>query len=172
MQEDNCFQLGYIIKTHGLKGEISVMLDVDDPNSYRDLDVVFVKIKDQLIPFTIETIRISSKRAIVKFEAIDHVESARQLKGATLYLPLDLLPDLEACQFYYHEVIGFTIEDEKKGILGKVESFYASHQNLLSMKYNGTEVLIPVHDHIIKKVDKQRQVILVSLPEGLLEINQ
>jgi len=174
MRIDDCFQLGYVTKPHGLQGEVYVFLDVDFPEVYNEMESVFVAYKNApqtLVPFFVDTLRLSGNKALVKFEDVDTIEQAEALKSAQLYLPLDALPKLQEGQFYYHEVIGYTIQDEEKGILGIIREIYAfSAQDTISMDYKGKEVLIPVSDETIKIADHEKRILHVQLPDGLLEI--
>lgn len=70
MNIDACYQLGYVIKKHGVKGEVSVLLDVDFPEEYSELESVFVEINQKLVPFFIEAIQIRDDKAVIKFEHI------------------------------------------------------------------------------------------------------
>lgn len=173
MRIEDCYQLGYVSKTHGLLGEVSVILDVDDPAAYQELESVFVELLDSgtLVPFFIDTIDIQAQRALVKFEDIDSIEQAKELVKASLYLPLAALPELEEGQFYFHEIINFRIVDEQLGELGTVKEVYSgSGQDLIVMDYQGQEVLIPINDELVPRVDKSEQVVHVNLPEGLLDL--
>jgi len=89
---DECYQLGYVIKPRGLKGELDVFIDSDSPENYKTLESVFVEIEQKLIPFFIEYIQIRDNRAILKFEDVDDVDKASDLKSCPLHLPLELLP--------------------------------------------------------------------------------
>lgn len=173
MEKESCFQLGYITRKHGLQGEVSVFLDVDFPEDYTNLDSVFLAApsNDTLIPYFIESIQILENKAVIKFEGIDNADEAESLKSSQLFLPLDLLPELEENQFYYHEVIGYKIVDQNKGPLGVVKQIYEvpSH-DLIGMEYQNKEVLVPVKDEIILRVDKKQKLLEVHLPEGLLEL--
>ena len=173
MNIDDCYQLGYIVRKHGLKGEVYAHLDADEPERYQDLESVFVVLKENnvLIPFIIEYINIKDQNAIIKFEEIDDADKAENLKSCQLYLPLEFLPELEENQFYYHEIVGFRVIDKNEGELGSVKNVYeVPNQDLIVMHYKSKEVLIPINDDIVNKVDKEKQVIYTTLPEGLLEI--
>ena len=171
MDFDSCFQLGYVIKTHGLKGEVSVFLDTDQPEAYRELESVFVEQDKRLIPFFIDKIQVRGEKAVIKFEGIDDIQAANAMKSTSLWLPLDILPELKGNEFYYHEIVGFDVEDKKHGNLGKVTAVYTSgNQDLVAVDYKGTEVLIPITKDILYKVDKSEALIFTNLPDGLLEI--
>lgn len=172
MTLDACFQLGYIMKTHGTKGQVVAFFDVDFPEEYDELESVFLLINGKLVPFFIDSLNPQDRgRSIIAFEDITSVAAAEKLKGAALYLPLNQLPELEEDQFYFHEVIGYTVVDEKLGELGTVQTFFdLPNQDLLAMEYQGHEVLIPVQDEIILRTSKKERKIYVNLPEGLLEV--
>jgi len=171
MRLDDCFQLGRVIKPHGLKGEVSVFIESDNPEYYSEMESVFVLMQNKLVPFFIEALDVRDDRAIVKFEGIDTHDEALSLKDHLLYLPLDVLPPLEGTSFYFHEIIGFGVLDKQHGIIGTVQAVYDSGaQNLLSVLADGGELLIPIHDDIILNIDREQTLIEVDLPDGLIEL--
>jgi 16S rRNA processing protein RimM len=172
MEKENCYLVGYIVRTHGLKGELSIFLDVDYPEDYQEIDSVFVEIKGQLVPYIITHINILQKaKAIVKLESVDNIDTAQSLVGSSLYLPEDVLDELEDGGFYYHQIMGYTIVDSALGKLGTVKTIYTPNaQDLIAMDFEGNEVLIPVVDEIVDKADHEAKEIYVTLPEGLLDI--
>ncbi len=171
MTKEDCFELGKITKTHGLKGEVILWLDVDFPEDYEDLESLFLEVKGELVPYFIESYRLSGNRAIVHFEDIDTFEKAEGLINLQAFLPLEELPELDADQFYYHEIIGFQVVDKNLGVLGTVQTVHSMQaQDLMVMDYKGKEVLIPVIDEIVLGTDKTAKVLNVNLPEGLLEV--
>lgn len=171
MKLDDCYQLGYIVKKHGLKGELNIFLDVDAPDDYKDLESVFVEINTNLVPFFIEHIQIKQQKAIVRFEDVDTIERAEELIGCGLYLPLTTLPQLDGNDFYFHEIIGFTLEDRQSGKSGVVTGVNSSsHQDLLVTEFEGKEVLIPIQDELIESLDREKKLLTMTLPNGLLDI--
>ncbi len=171
MTKDDCFELGKITKTHGVKGEVILWIDVDFPEEYEEMDSVFLDVNGELVPFFMDSFQLRGNKAIVKFEDIETYEQAEPLVNLQAYLPLDVLPELDGDQFYYHEIVGFQVIDEKLGQLGKVRTVYTMQvQDLLVMDYQGKEVLIPIEDSIVLEADKEAQTIAVNLPDGLLEV--
>lgn len=172
MSVDECFQLGYVIKNHGLKGEVNIQLDVDYPDEYRNLESVFVEINEKLVPFFITNIQIRGDKAVVKFEDVDDLASADPLKSKALFLPLSVLPKLGQDQFYYHDIIGYKIIDQDGFIIGDIADVYtSSRQDLFAVKSkDDKEVLIPVIDEIIVEVNHKERQLKVNLPDGLLDI--
>jgi len=172
MQKSECFFLGKITKPHGLKGEVTVWLDVDNPDDYEGLDAVFLEIKNELVPFIISDIQIRGKKSIAKFEDINKIEQTESIVGAELYLPLTSLPKLSGKKFYYHEVIGFEIFDNNsQKSIGLLKAIYeSSGQDLFGIDANGIEILVPIVDEFIVSVDRTIKRIEIKAPDGLLDI--
>ncbi|MGB1268101.1 MAG: ribosome maturation factor RimM [Flavobacteriaceae bacterium] len=172
MQLKDCFYLGKIVKKYSFKGELLVKLDTDEPELFKNLESVFISLRNNLIPFFIESCKLHKTQLLrIKFEEVDTEEDADALMKAELYLPLAILPKLEGNKFYYHEVIGFTMVDENFGEVGIIETVDATGaQELFVVDKNGTEILIPVNDEFIKKVDRAKNQIIVNTPEGLIDL--
>lgn len=91
--------------------------------------------------------------------------------GASLYLPLDLLPELKGDQFYFHEVVGFTAVDKEFGEIGTITYVNDSNtQAIFEIDRDGNQVLIPMVDDFIKKVDREAKQMHFELPEGLIDL--
>ena len=172
MTRENCFTLGKITKVQGIKGNVQVFLDTDQIEAYKNLESVFVDYQQTLTPFFIEYFQITGKnKALLKFENINHIDEASELVNCGLMLPVEALPKLSGKQFYFHEVIGFTIQDEDAGALSEIVEIFDNPGNeLMQIFVQGKEVLIPMHDHIIKSVDREAKVIHVTLPKGYLSV--
>jgi 16S rRNA processing protein RimM len=91
--------------------------------------------------------------------------------NAELYLPLSTLPKLEGNKFYFHEVIGFKVIDSIDGEVGIIEEVNdQTAQTLLVIKDGEREILFPVVDELIERVDRKEQTIYVHFPDGLLDL--
>ena len=172
MQKKECFYLGKIVRKHSFRGEVVIKLDTDEPDLYADLNAVFVDLGKNFLPFFIEKSLLQKGNQLrVKFEDVSTEADADAILKADVYLPLDLLPKLTGNKFYYHEVIGFTIEDVNFGKVGIISGINDSSAQPLFEVYNGdTELLIPMIDAFIKKVDRKNKTITVETPEGLIEM--
>ncbi|MEZ4801168.1 MAG: ribosome maturation factor RimM [Gelidibacter sp.] len=172
MNKNDCFYVGKIVKKYSFKGELLVKLDTDEPEIYEEMESVFVELRNNLVPFFIETAQLHKSELLrVKFEDIDTEQDADALLKCDLYLPLEFLPKLENDKFYFHEIIGFTVVDVNFGTVGIVKSINDStSQALFEIDRNGIEILIPINDAFIKKVDKKKKIITVDTPEGLIDL--
>ncbi len=171
MKIEDCFEFGYVAKVHGYKGEVVLVLDVDEPAAYKTIDSVFVQLKGKLVPYFVEALRLQGDKATVKLEDVDSQEAAQALVGNPLFLPLNKLPQLAEDQFYYHDIIGYRLVDATLGTLGEVTDVYElPQQAVIAMNYQGKEVLVPISDEIVLKANHARKELEVNLPEGLLDI--
>ncbi|RNC87766.1 MAG: 16S rRNA processing protein RimM [Winogradskyella sp.] len=172
MKKDACFYLGKIVKKYSFKGELLAKLDTDEPELYANLDAIFIDLRGNLVPFFIESSQLHKSDLLrIKFEDVDSENDAEALLKSDLYLPLNLLPNLEGNKFYFHEVIGFTITDQNFGEVGIITSINDSTaQALFVIDRNGTEILIPMNDEFIIKVDRAHKTIEVNTPKGLIDL--
>lgn len=172
MPMDGYFYLGKILRLFASKGAVLVQLDVDEPENYLNLESVFVQMNSQLIPFFIISLELRHNlRAVIEFQDIDDTEQASILLGCDLFLPIELLPPLTGDRFYYHEIKGFQVIDQHFGETGKVEEVLEyPHQAILRVLLGNKEILIPITDEIITRVDRENKIIHVKAPDGLIEM--
>ncbi|MCK0179659.1 ribosome maturation factor RimM [Flavobacteriaceae bacterium S0862] len=172
MKKEDCFYLGKIVKKYSFKGELLAKLDTDQPELYEHLDAMFVQVRNNLIPFFIESSQLHKSELLrIKFEEVDTEADADALLKSELYLPLEFLPKLEGNKFYFHEVIGFKITDKNFGEVGTVRAINDSTaQALFEVDRYGIEILIPMNDEFIVEVNRETKTILVETPEGLIDL--
>ena len=170
MEIKDCYNLGHVTKPWGVKGQMVIFLDVDTPEDYLGLDSAFVEVKGRLVPYFFHVDSLNGNKAVVTFEDLDAAQ-ATALAGHDLYLPLDLLPKLEGNKFYFHEVVGFRVIDEHHGDIGTLQQVidYPA-QPLFQIFQNDTEILVPVIDEVIKRVDRENKVLYIAAPNGLIDL--
>jgi len=172
MRKEDCFYLGKIAKKFSFKGEVLIYLDTDEPELYEKMESVFVKFNKNLVPFFIENSNLHKGDFLrVKFEDIDNETEADSVIGCEIYLPLNMLPKLEGNKFYFHEVIDFEIEDKRLGVFGKIVSINdTSAQPLFEVLNGNVEILVPMIDQFLVKIDRENKKVIMDLPEGLVEM--
>jgi 16S rRNA processing protein RimM len=172
MTKEECFYLGKIVAKFSFKGEVLIKLDTDEPETYTEMESVFVEYNENLVPFFIERSYLHKSTLLrAKFEDIETEEDAEDMIGAELYLPLSMLPELPEDKFYFHEIIGFDVIDAVHGNIGKIVSINDSTaQALFEIDKDGKQILIPMNDEFIEKVDKKNKVVKVKTPEGLVDL--
>ena len=92
----------------------------------------------------------------------------------TCALPISLstLAPLSGNKFYFHEVINFEVIDGVKGNIGKIKQIldYPTQAIFEIINAENKEILIPITDEIISKVDRANQKIEIATPEGLIDL--
>lgn len=172
MQKGECFYLGKIAKKFSFKGEVLLYLDTDQPELYENLESIFVEFGKDLIPFFIEESSLHKNSFLrVRFEDINSEEEADKIIGCETYLPLSMLPKLSGNKFYFHEIIGFAVEDSLHGNIGNVSAINDSGpQALFVIEYQEKEILVPVIDDFILKVDRENKTLHLKTPPGLVDL--
>ena len=172
MLKSDCFYLGKIVSKYSFKGEVLIKLDTDEPEAYENLESVFISLGNNLVPFFIKKSKLHKSTLLrVRFEEIADESDADRIMGSEIYLPLTMLPKLTGNKFYFHEVIGFTLIDSVHGDIGIIESVNdTTSQALFEVLKDGTQLLIPINDEIITKVDRDNKTIYVTTPLGLVDL--
>ena len=172
MKQDELFQLGKIVRTFGSKGEVMFQLDTEILDRIKKLESVFIRINENLVPFFIEHLeRRPKNQAQVKLMDVDSTEDAAMLAGCEFFIPIVMMPKQKGTQLYSVEIEGYTVVDANRGETGTVRAVLdMPQQSLLAIDYNGKEILIPIVDEIVKKIDRRNKVIHIEAPEGLIEL--
>ncbi len=172
MRKEDCFYLGKIVSKFSYKGEVLVKLDTDEPEIYENMESVFVSLRNNLVPFFIKKCSLHKSSLLrIRFEEVSNEDDADKVMGAELYLPLKFLPKLTGNRFYYHEVIGFSMEDSVHGHIGTIKSVNdTTSQALFEVEKKDKQLLIPINDEIVTKVDRENKIIYVTTPEGLVDL--
>jgi 16S rRNA processing protein RimM len=173
MTKDDCFELGIISKLFSFKGEVILYIDSDQPDHYYDVEMVFLEINKQLVPYFVEKSAVHNKanQMRVRFDTIDDEDGAKRIVKKKVYLPLTELPQLKDDQFYYHEVKGYMMQDQDGKDVGKILDVIVNPANTLAeVSYKFSEALIPLNDNSFISIDKVNKTIKVAIPEGLLDI--
>lgn len=171
MKQEEAFYIGYITKTKGLKGEVQVFFEYDEPELL-DLDVVFAEINGKMVPFFVSSYKLQhNNTGNFYFDDIDHIDKAQQLVKKKLYLPLAKMPDRSDDDFHYNDLKGFVVSDETHGELGEIiEINEYPQQFVATVLYQGKEIMFPLNEDMIVEIDEEEGSMLVDLPEGLLDI--
>jgi 16S rRNA processing protein RimM len=165
--------LGIIRKAHGVRGEASVETWSDSPERFTDLAAVTLVSPDegQTRELAIESVRIHAGRALVKFAGIDAPEDVRPLQNWTVEIPLADARELEAGEYFLHDLVGLTL----------VDTSGTSRGNVIEIEESGGGVLlvvegprgrfdVPFAAEICTKVDLDAKTIAVNLPDGIEDL--
>ncbi len=169
IRHEDVFPIGKITKAHGLKGEVNFVF-TNDTWDTADCDYLICEIDGILVPFYIEEYRFKNdSTALVKFEDIDSVETADFLLGCDVYLEKKYAEQQDEEEMPLNYFIGFRMEEDGK-LIGTITDIDDSTENWLFIieKEDGSEAMIPAHEDFIIGMDKEKRVITVDLPIGLV----
>lgn len=171
IKQDDVYKIGRIGKPHGIKGELTMMVE-DDVFDRVEGEYLILLIDGILVPFFIEDYRFRSEQsALVKFCDIDTQERASELTGCDVFFPRSLSDSDDTDTLTWQEAIGYQVADNNSGkTLGTISYIDTSTANTLIELDNG--MLIPAAYEIIKDINTDQRLITMSLPEGLMEIWQ
>ena len=171
MKIEDCFRIGSVVKTRGLKGELQAFIDFDDINKI-DFDTVFIETRGRLVPYFVDSFKMPQKNtAYIYLEDVDHIDKTTPLLKKDIYLPNKLKPVKTEDDFTLRDLKGFTAIDESEGELGEIIEIQELPQQLIAtVVYQTREVLFPLSEGIITGIDVNQELVYVDLPEGLLDI--
>lgn len=173
MNHPDYFLLGKILRTHGVKGDVVVFIDADDPMRYRKMKKLMIEINDELVQFNADRVSIKEgeQTAIIHIDGVNDMHAAEQLLKKNLYQPLSMLRKLKGNAFYFHEIMGYKVDDKSLGELGTVSNVHDLPQHpVIAMMYKEKEVLIPLSIECFIELDRENRKIFVQLPDGLLDV--
>lgn len=163
-------EVGFIQRTHGIKGEFQVVWNESLNLTQENIESVFVEIDGIPIPFFTSSFRQKSEESfIVKFDDIEDIDSADELVGHKLLLPSDFVSEDDDLEL--KDLVGYTVTSTDK-IIGIIEDY--EEFNLNSIYYvrtpKGEDIIIPATDDLIIEIDVEEKTVLMEIPEGLLGI--
>lgn len=163
--------MGFIMRPHGLKGEVVLALDPQAPEDLASVKTLFVEVREQLLPFFVESVSVKGSKAYLKLEEINNRDEAEKICKSPTFLPKSSRPRSRRGEFYDDEIIGYEVTDTTLGSLGKITGVVQAGPNkLLAIDYGGREVLIPVNSPFIDAINKSKKQLTVTLPEGFVDI--
>lgn len=162
-------EIGQIVNTFGIKGEVKVKPFTDDITRFDELKTVYVKIKGKSELYKIENVKYHKNMVLVKFKGIDNIETAEKLRNAFLEVDRkDAIP-LEEGTYYIVDLIGLDVYTDEGKLLGKVDDIYnTGGKDIYVVKDElGKQILLPGIDEVIKEVILDEKIIVHLIP-GLI----
>ncbi len=171
MTTEDYFQIGTITKTRGLKGELQVYIAFDEPEKLK-FNSLFIELAGKLVPYFVTFFKLPLKNvAYLLLEDVDTIEKASLLVKKNVFLPNKIKPKKKKNEFGLKDLLHFIAVDEDEGELGEIIEIQEFPQQLIAtVAYKNQEVLFPLNESIIKSIDVVKGVVLVDLPEGLLDV--
>ncbi|GHH96536.1 ribosome maturation factor RimM [Neobacillus kokaensis] len=167
------FNVGKIVNTHGIKGEVRVISKTDFPEErYKAGNKLFLFMKNENEPIelTVKHHRTHKNFNLLIFEGLENINLVEKFRDGILKVPESQLSELEEDEFYFHEIIGCQVFLTSGEVLGKISEILTPGANdvWVVKGKDGKEVLIPYIADVVKKVDVKEKTVIIEPMEGLL----
>jgi 16S rRNA processing protein RimM len=163
--------IGKLVSAFGLKGELILVHQLGKKTSLKGLEMIFLEEKkDEMLPYFIEETKIKNDREVfIKLEGIDSKESARKLVQKEVWLTEEDFLKYAGTSAPI-SLVGFHVIHDGNDLGEILEVIEQPHQVLCRLEIQEKEVLIPVSEDTLEKIDKKKKQVFVVLPEGLLDV--
>lgn len=171
---ENLLQVGAILDTHGLRGEVKVFPTTDDPSRYDDLEEVELLTKEgNYLHLEIERVRYFKNLVIVKFKNYDHINDIEQYKKCNLYVTRENAVELEADEYFVADLIGLMAKTDEGEELGQIKDVLTTGANdVYVIDTKEGELLVPAIHDCVQEVDLEAGVMTLHLLPGLRDLNK
>lgn len=166
------FNIGKIVNTHGIRGEVKVVRITDFEERFRVGETAYIsKEKNELVPVIIDGHRIHKGFDLVHFENFDNINDVEKLKGSFLQIKEAQLTELEEHEFYYYEIIDCDVLTVKGEMVGTIKEILSPGANdvWVIKPLKGKDILIPYIEEVVKEVDIENKRVVIDPMEGLLD---
>ena len=166
---ENLVNIGTVVGTHHLLGTVKIKSMLEDIDLIIGEKVILEK-NDIRKLLTIKSIKkFNDKKLLVNFEEINNIEQGKEINGFQVKIRRNLLPEKNENEFYIKDLLGLEVfeKEEKIGeILDVMET--AAHNIIIFEDINSKkEIMVPLIDKFIKKIDFKNNRIEVELIEGM-----
>ena len=163
-------EIGQIINTFGIKGEVKVFPLTDDIKRFDDLETVYVKTKKESQLYNIESIKYHKNFVLIKFKEINTVEQAETLRNSYLEVDRAQAIPLNEGEYFIADLIGLEVYSDEGKLIGKVDDIYNTGANDIYVVKDdlGKQTLLPGIKDVIKNVDLEKGQIIVHLIPGII----
>ena len=164
-------EIGQIVNTFGIKGEVKVKPFTDDIKRFDKLKKVSIEQKNSKQEYEIENIKYHKDMVILKLKGIDQIEQAELLRNSYLKIDRNEEEPLEENTYYIVDLLGLSVYTEEGILLGILDDIYNTGSNDIYVVKDslGKQTLLPAIQDVIKKIDIENQKIIVHVMKGLLD---
>ena len=155
-------ELGQIVNTFGIKGQVKVKPFTDDIKKFDKLKEIYIEKKHELKLFQIEKVNYSKNMVILKLKGIESPEEAESLRNSYLKIDRKDAKKLPEGTYYIADLIGLDVYTDENELLGKVDYIYNTGSNDIYVVKDeqGKEILLPAIKDVLKQVDLENLYII------------
>lgn len=166
-------EVGGVAKPHGIRGEFGIKSYADSPLLFGRVAALYLQ-KGSRPPkrFSVSSWREHKDLVLLKCKGVDDRDQAEALRGHTVYIHEDELPELEGDENYIIDMLGCRVRLEDGTDVGVLEHFYENpgQDTWVIITDDRKEILLPAVPEFVLDVDLDEEVIVIEPPEGLLDL--
>lgn len=168
------FNVGKIVNTHGIKGEVRVISKTDFAEErYKPGNTLYLFMDgcNEPVEVTVNTHRLHKQFHLLQFKERQNLNEVEELKNAIIKVPEEELGELNEGEFYFHEIIGCEVFTEEGELIGKVKEILTPGANDVWVigRKGKKDALIPYIESVVKHIDVREKKIEIELMEGLID---
>jgi 16S rRNA processing protein RimM len=164
--------VGRILRPQGRRGEVRVELLTDEPRRLGELSDCYLVPPEAGKPVRIETVWFQGPVPVVKLAGTDSIDAARALAGRLLAIPRTAARPLAADRFYPFDLLGCAVRTPDGEALGVIADVNAGPAHDVWVVRTGErQWLLPAVTAMVERVDLENRVVVVTPPEGLVELD-
>lgn len=163
-------EVGQIVNTFGVSGEVKVYPYTDDIKRFSKLKSVYIEKKSGMQEYKIQNVRYHKNMVIIKFENVENMNDAELLKNCYLKIDRKDAIKLPKDTFFIADLIGLDVYTDEGKLLGKVEDIYSTGSNDIYVVKDelGKQVLLPAIKDVLKDINLEERKITVHIIKGLI----
>lgn len=166
--------VGKIVNTHGVRGEVRVVSKTDFPEErYKKGSVLYIFKQGQSEPLkvTVASHRQHKQFDLLTFEEINSLNEAEHLKESILKVEKENLGSLDEGEFYFHQIIGCEVYDEEDKLIGQIKEILTPGANDVWVigRKGKKDALIPYIPSVVKNIDISSKTVHIEVLEGLID---
>lgn len=165
------FKIGKLVAAFGVNGQLILQHELGKKTSLKGLAAIFIedRAKSFLPWFIAETKVKSLDELYITLEGVNNRETALKLTQKHVWLPEADFKKFASASAPA-SLLGYEVFD-KENLLGPIlEVIEQPHQLLCRLEIDTKEVLVPLNEGTLHKIDHKKKQVRVTLPDGLLEI--
>jgi len=165
------FEVGQIVNTFGIKGQVKVVPYTDDIERFDELKQIYIDRKDELQLFQIEQVTYHKNMVILKLKGIDTMEEAQKYKNCYLKIDRKDAKKLPEGTYFIADLLGLEVYTDDDKLLGRLDDIYnnGSSDIYVIKDDKGKQILLPAIPDVLKKVDLENDKVIVHIIDGLLD---
>ncbi len=164
---DKLIDVGQIVNTHGLKGEVKVNIRTDCPEVFELFESVYT---DNGTEYEVKGVRYQKGCVLLKLKGIDDVDKAERMRGTVIYAKRDIFSDLPEDTYLVADIIGLKVREAQTEYGTVTDVLTTGSNDVYAVKdQNGKMIYIPAIKSVVQDIDTESGYIEIIMPKGLID---